>query len=54
MRVESFNLLNRPNFIISGPLTQFDSLTGGMLNQVGGVGRGGGPRIFQYSLKYRF
>jgi len=54
LRVESFNLPNRVNFVITTPLTQFDSLTGASLNQVGGVGRGGGPRIFQYSLKYRF
>ncbi len=54
LRVESFNLPNRVNFVITAPMTQFDSLTGGLLSQVGGVGRGGGPRIFQYSLKYRF
>ncbi|MEZ5356153.1 MAG: TonB-dependent receptor [Bryobacteraceae bacterium] len=53
-RIESFNALNRPNFIITAPMTQFDSLTGGLLSQVGGVGRGGGPRIFQYAIKYRF
>ncbi len=54
LRVESFNVPNRPNFVITAPMTQFDSLTGGLLSRVGGVGRGGGPRIFQYSLKYRF
>ena len=54
LRVESFNVLNRANFIITAPMTQFDSLTGGLLSQVGGVGRGGGPRIFQYAIKYRF
>jgi hypothetical protein len=53
-RIESFNLLNRANFVVTTPLTQFDSLTGGLLSQVGGVGRGGGPRIFQYAIKYRF
>jgi hypothetical protein len=54
LRVESFNVFNRPNFVITEPMTQFDSLTGGLLSQVGGVGRGGGPRIFQYAIKYRF
>ncbi|MEZ5362113.1 MAG: TonB-dependent receptor [Bryobacterales bacterium] len=54
LRVESFNITNRPNFIIVDDMTFFNSLTGGYLSQVGGVGRGGGPRIFQYALKYRF
>lgn len=31
-----------------------NSLTGGLVNQVGDVGRAGGPRIFQYALKDRF
>jgi hypothetical protein len=54
LRVESFNLTNRVNFVITEPLTLFNSLTGGLVNQVGDVGRAGGPRIFQYALKYRF
>jgi|GEM_PF-407005 len=54
LRIETFNMFNRPNFIVTEPLTQFDSLTGGLLSQVGAVGRGGGPRIFQYAIKYRF
>jgi hypothetical protein len=54
LRVESFNFLNRTNFVTTREMTRFDGLTGGLLSRVGGVGRGGGPRIFQYAIKYRF
>ncbi|MBL8176527.1 MAG: TonB-dependent receptor [Bryobacterales bacterium] len=54
LRVEAFNLLNRANFVVTDAMTRFDGLTGGLLSQVGGSGRGGGPRVFQYALKYRF
>jgi hypothetical protein len=54
LRVEAFNVFNHANFIITEPMTKFDSLVGGLLSQTGGVGRGGGPRVFQYAIKYRF
>ncbi|MBI1354923.1 MAG: TonB-dependent receptor plug domain-containing protein [Acidobacteria bacterium] len=54
LRVESFNVFNHANFIIVDDMTFFDGIAGGLLSQVGAVGRGGGPRIFQYALKYRF
>jgi hypothetical protein len=53
-RIESFNAINHTNFIITEAMTQFDSLTGGLVSRTGSVGRGGGPRVFQYAVKYRF
>jgi hypothetical protein len=47
-------MLNRTNFIIQSEMTFFNAPTAGLLSQVGGVGRGGGPRIWQYALKYTF
>ena len=54
LRLETFNMLNRTNFIIQQEMTFFNAPTAGYLSAVGGVGQGGGPRIFQYALKYRF
>ncbi|MBI1354924.1 MAG: TonB-dependent receptor plug domain-containing protein [Acidobacteria bacterium] len=54
LRLETFNIFNRTNFIIQDDMTFFNSPTAGLLSAVGAVGRGGGPRIFQYALKYRF
>lgn len=54
LRLDSFNVLNRTNFVITEDMTLFNALTGGLLSQVGGTGRGGGPRIFQYAIKYQF
>ena len=54
LRLETFNVLNRTNFIIQREMTFFNAPTAGLLSAVGGVGRGGGPRIFQYAAKLRF
>ncbi len=54
VRLESFNLLNRTNFRETNAFRQFNGLGGGFFSQVGNIGRGGGPRIFQYALKLRF
>ncbi len=54
LRVESFNLLNRTNFLMTDEFRQFNGVGGGFFTRVGNIGRGGGPRIFQYALKLRF
>ncbi|MEZ5397819.1 MAG: hypothetical protein R2724_34305, partial [Bryobacterales bacterium] len=54
LRLETFNMFNRTNFIIQQEMTFFNAPTAGFLSAVGGVGRGGGPRVWQYALKYRF
>ena len=54
LRLETFNIMNRTNFVIQSEMTFFNAPTAGLLSQVGGVGRGGGPRVWQYALKYRF
>ena len=54
VRLESFNMLNRTNFRETNLFRQFNGLGGGFFTQVGNIGRGGGPRIFQYALKLRF
>ena len=54
LRIESFNFLNRTNFIMTNEFRQFNGVGGGYFTRVGNIGRGGGPRIFQYALKLRF
>jgi hypothetical protein len=54
LRLETFNIANRTNFIIQSEMTTFNSLTAGLLSAVGSVGRGGGPRVWQYAIKYTF
>ncbi|MCB9383506.1 MAG: TonB-dependent receptor [Bryobacterales bacterium] len=54
LRFETFNIMNRTNFIIQEEMTFFNAPTAGLVSAVGGVGRGGGPRVWQYALKYRF
>ncbi len=54
VRLETFNMLNRTNFQETNAFRQFNGLGGGFFTQVGNIGRGGGPRIFQYALKLRF
>ena len=54
LRIESFNTFNRANFIMSDEFRQFNGIGGGFFTRVGNIGRGGGPRIFQYAAKLRF
>ncbi len=54
VRIEAFNIANRTNFIIQREMQPFNAPTAGLLSAVGNVGRGGGPRVWQYALKYRF
>ena len=54
VRLEAFNVANRTNFIIQREMQPFNAPTAGLLSAVGNVGRGGGPRVWQYALKYRF
>jgi len=51
-RLDAFNILNRTNFLL--PDNFFNSVTGGLITQVGDPGRQGGPRVFQAGLTYRF
>ena len=54
LRIESFNVYNKTNFLMLNEFRQFNGVGGGYFTRVGGIGRGGGPRIFQYALKLRF
>ncbi len=54
LRIETFNIFNRTNFIIQREMKPFNAPTGGLLSAVGNIGRGGGPRVWQYAIKYRF
>jgi hypothetical protein len=54
LRVESFNVMNHPNFRLTGDeFKQFNRPTAGLLSLVSGTGRGG-PRVFQASLQFSF
>jgi hypothetical protein len=52
LRLDSFNVLNHTNFLL--PDNMFNSITGGLIKQVGDSGRSGGPRVFQAALTLRF
>ena len=54
LRIESFNFPNHTNFLMTDFFRQFNGVGGGYFTRVGNIGRGGGPRIFQYALKLRF
>ncbi len=54
LRFETFNIANRTNFIIQREMKPFNAPTAGLLSAVGNVGRGGGPRVWQYAIKYTF
>ncbi len=54
LRIESFNFINRTNFLMTNQFRQFNGVGGGYFTRVGNIGRGGGPRIFQYAVKLRF
>ena len=54
LRIESFNFLNRTNFIMINEFRRFNGVGGGFFTRTGNIGRGGGPRIFQYAVKLRF
>ena len=54
LRLESFNVMNHPNFnLTADDFKQFNTTTGGLLSSVSGAGRGG-PRVFQASLQFDF
>ncbi|PYV14118.1 MAG: hypothetical protein DMG07_12710, partial [Acidobacteria bacterium] len=51
LRYEVFNVTNHPNFLL--PNRQFNTVTGGLINNVNERGRGG-PRVMQLALKLEF
>jgi hypothetical protein len=53
-RVEAFNILNRPNFVLENETRLFNALTGGYFLRTADTGVNGGPRVFQAALKFRF
>jgi len=54
LRVEVFNILNRPNFVLENETRLFNALTGGYFLRTADTGVSGGPRVFQAALKFRF
>jgi len=52
VRIDVFNILNHTNFLL--PDNYFNRITGGYITRVGSSGRQGGPRVFQFGLRYRF
>jgi hypothetical protein len=53
-RVDVFNVLNRPNFVLENETRFFNALTGGYFLRTTDTGAAGGPRVFQAALKYQF
>lgn len=54
LRLDSFNVMNHPNFRLTGnDFKQFNTTTAGLLSRVSNTGRGG-PRVFQASMQYSF
>ncbi|MBN8732911.1 MAG: TonB-dependent receptor [Acidobacteria bacterium] len=52
LRLDCFNVLNYTNFLL--PNNLFNAIGGGLITEVGGSGRNGGPRVFQAALTVRF
>ncbi|MCP5120444.1 MAG: hypothetical protein GY953_57355, partial [bacterium] len=53
-RIEPVHFMNRPHLLLTDSTRYIDTLTAGFISRVGNVGRQGGPRIFQYAIKFRF
>jgi hypothetical protein len=54
VRVDVFNVLNRPNFVLENETRLFNALTGGYFLRTSDTGSNGGPRVFQAAVKFRF